>query len=255
MPTISQISNSPNLFAENGQQIQSDRNVGNDSIALTDQTEAEDLQQQFLQIMLTQLQNQNPLDPVDTTEFTNQLVQFSSLEQQIDTNLSLTSILNALQASSSFNAFSYIGNDVELATRQTTVDGGVADWTYALEGAADGVDISIVNQNGTTVYEEQLSGQSSGSYAFAFDTSESSIPIADGEVLTISIQARTNAGVDIDTDVVTNVTVDTVETDDNGEVLLRSGGLFFGLNDILKISDPSTVSTPTTTTEDDAASA
>lgn len=242
MPTISQISNSPNLFVENGQRIQSERTVNNDSVALTDQEEAEELQQQFLQILLTQLQNQNPLDPVDTTEYTNQLVQYSSLEQQIDTNLSLTNILESLQASSSFNAFSYIGNSVELATRQTTLDDGVADWTYALAGNADSVEVTIVNQNGTQVYQEQLGGQSSGSYGFSFNSSETSVPISDGDVLTISIDARTNEGVELDTDVVTNVVVDTVETDDNGDILLRSGGLFFGLTDIQRISDPRTAS-------------
>ncbi len=59
---------------------------------------ADDMQQ-FLTLLTTQLQNQDPLSPMDSTEFTNQLVQFSQVEQQITSNQKLDSLL-ALQLAS-----------------------------------------------------------------------------------------------------------------------------------------------------------
>ena len=252
MPTVSQISNSPNLFADTGQRVITTNSsvTANDAgVAQTDQEEAEELQQQFLQILLTQLQNQNPLDPVDTTEYTNQLVQYSSLEQQIDTNLRLTNILDSLQVSSSFSAFSYIGNSVEIATNQTAVQDDIADWTYALSGDADAVEIRVVNQTGSLVYEENLGGQSSGSYGFSLSADDGQIPVGEGDVLTISINAKLEDGSDIEVDTITNVQVDSVETGASGDIVLRSGGLFFGVNDILKISQ-STTSTATNSNDE-----
>ncbi len=240
MTTISQLSNNPNLFAETGQRVITSNNVDiNGDVAKTEKEEGEELQQQFLQILLTQLQNQNPLDPVDTTEYTNQLVQYSSLEQQIDTNLRLTNILNTLQVSSSFSAFSYIGNDVEIATNQTSVQNGEADWNYSLKGNANSVEAKIFNQNGTLVYKEDLGGQASGSYGFSFSPDEALVPVAEGDVLTFSVTPKTIEGIDIETDIVTNVTVSSVETGASGDIILRAGGLFFGVNDILKISQSS----------------
>ena len=236
MATITQISNSPNLFADNGQRVvTTNSSSASQGISQTNQEEAEELQEQFLQILLTQLQNQNPLDPVDTTEYTNQLVQYSSLEQQIDTNLSLSNILDSLQVSSSLNAFAYVGNNVELVTNQTAMQEGIADWNYALSGDAGAVEITILNQNGTKVYEENLGGQSSGSYGFSFNADESSIPLAEGEVLTIQVNAKTNSGVDVPTQVLTTVRVSSVETNVGGGITLRAGGLSFDVNDISKV--------------------
>lgn len=238
MATITQVSTNPNLFADSGERVVTNNTASSqiDSFALTDKEEAEELQEQFLQILLTQLENQNPLDPVDTTEYTNQLVQYSSLEQQLDTNVRLGSILDTLQVTSSFSAFSYIGNEVEIATNQTSLQEGVADWNYALEGDADAVEVKIYDQNGSLVYDANLGGQSSGSYDFSFLADEGIIPVGEGAVLRIDINANTNEGVDIPTDVSTNVKVDAVETDASGNIILRSGGLFYGVDDILKIS-------------------
>ncbi|MGB1077289.1 MAG: flagellar hook assembly protein FlgD, partial [Bdellovibrionales bacterium] len=184
---------------------------------------------------LTQLQNQNPLDPVDTTEYTNQLVQYSALEQQIDTNLRLSNILDTLQVGSSLNAFAYVGNNVELLTEQTALQDGIADWNYALSGDADAVEITILNQNGTEIYQENLGGQSSGSYGFSFSADESSIPLAEGEALTIQINAKTNEGVDVGTQVSTTVRVSSIESASDGSIILRAGGLAFGIDDISKV--------------------
>src|SRR3954465_14905627 len=74
---------------------------------------------QFLTLLTTQLQNQSPLDPLDTNQFTQQLVQFASVEQQLKTNDTLSSLLTTTQASTTANAAGFMGLAV-------TADGSTA---------------------------------------------------------------------------------------------------------------------------------
>jgi flagellar basal-body rod modification protein FlgD len=66
----------------------------------------------FLQLLTTQLKNQNPLDPLDTNQFTQQLVQFSGVEQQLKTNDFLSSLVSANATTTNSNAVGYIGKTV-----------------------------------------------------------------------------------------------------------------------------------------------
>lgn len=236
MTNITQLSANANLFAQEGQRVRAPDNSLSGVAGATDEESAEELQAQFLQILTTQLENQNPLDPVDTTEFTNQLVQFSSLEQQIDTNLRLGQILDSLQISSSFSAFSYIGNDVEIATNQGVLQEGEAGWQYALRSGADNVEIRVRDSAGRLVYQEDLGSQNSGTYAFNFQAADALTDVESGDVLFLSIEATDTSGELVGTDIATNVTVDSVETGANGAITLRAGELFFSVNDILTIS-------------------
>ena len=140
---------------------------------------------------------------------------------------------------------------MEIATNQTALQSGTADWNYALSKDADAVEVKVLNQNGTLVYEENLGGQSGGSYNFSFAQDEGLIPVAEGDVLTISINAKEENGADIAAETVTNVTVDSVETGSSGSIVLRAGGLFFGVDDILKISQSSADQESDTTEPDD----
>lgn len=252
MSDITQISNNTNLFSQTGKKVvtvgSADQSVAADG---TTKEDAEQLQQQFLQILITQMQNQNPLDPVDTTEFTNQLVQYSSLEQQIDTNLKLSSILDSLNISSSFSAFSYIGNEVEIPTNMTALQDGVADWNYSLKGDADGgVTIKVLNQSGQLVYKAEPGKQSSGSYNFSFNQDDALIPVSEGEVLYLSVSATDSADELVSMDILTNVAVDSVETDSSGNIVLRAGDLYFSVDDISKISKSNSVGNANDTNTD-----
>src|SRR5215218_2783230 len=65
----------------------------------------------FLLLLTTQLKNQSPLDPMDTNQFTQQLVQFASVEQQLKSNATLSALLTTVKASTT-NAASFIGMQV-----------------------------------------------------------------------------------------------------------------------------------------------
>src|ERR1700686_3335504 len=68
----------------------------------------------FLKLLTTQLQNQDPLSPMDSNQFTQELVQFSQVEQQINTNTSLASLIALTKTQSSANAVSYLGKTITI---------------------------------------------------------------------------------------------------------------------------------------------
>src|ERR1044071_3144327 len=84
--------------------------------------------QSFLQLLTTQLQNQNPLDPMDTNQFTQQLVQFAGVEQQISTNSTLSSLLQIMDTSRLTGAVDYIGKRVVAEGATTVLDEQSAVW-------------------------------------------------------------------------------------------------------------------------------
>src|ERR1700710_1188126 len=85
--------------------------------------------QAFLTLVTTQLQNQNPLDPLDTNQFTQQLVQFAGVEQQLKTNDQLTSLITLQQTAQSTQALGFVGKTavVDGSTANVTNSSGVWD--------------------------------------------------------------------------------------------------------------------------------
>ncbi len=218
----------------------------------TDQArqEAEDLQNQFLQILLTQLQNQNPTDPMDTKEFTGQLAQFSSLEQQISTNSKLDTLAESLKSSAATNAFGYIGQTAEVNTNMTIMENDTADWRYALNSNTDSLNIKIKDASGRVVYEKNERNALSGTYDLKAQLSDLT-NVKNGDTLRLEITAKDQAGRDVRTEISTTMRVDGVETGQNG-IDLRSGGLIYSLADVRKFTStpltPAPSPPPATTT-------
>jgi flagellar basal-body rod modification protein FlgD len=123
----------------------------------------------FLQLLTTQLKNQNPLDPLDTNQFTQQLVQFSSVEQQLKTNSFLESLILSSQTSSTTQAVSFIGKEISASTTMTNLKDGQASWYYNLPKAADKVFVTIKNSDGSEVYTKEMGGLPSGDGRFDWD--------------------------------------------------------------------------------------
>src|SRR5437762_6545174 len=84
--------------------------------------------QTFLTLLTTQLQNQNPLDPLDTNQFTQQLVQFASVEQQLRQNDQLKTLIAIEKSSQSTQALAYVGNTVAVDGSKAQFDGTGATW-------------------------------------------------------------------------------------------------------------------------------
>ncbi len=98
----------------------------------------------FLLLLTAQLKNQDPLEPMDSNQFTQQLVQFSQVEQQINANKNLESLIALTKARSSSDAVSYLGKTLTLTDGTAALMGGEAIWAYSLEN--DAVERDAVRQ-------------------------------------------------------------------------------------------------------------
>ena len=105
----------------------------------------------FILLLTTQLQNQDPLDPMDSAQFTQQLAQFAGVEQSINTNKKLDQLV-ALQTSNMLNgAVSYVGRTVEVISDQLALKDETATISYGISTNAAKTAINIVTEDGQTV--------------------------------------------------------------------------------------------------------
>jgi flagellar basal-body rod modification protein FlgD len=108
--------------------------------------------QTFLTLLMTQLKNQDPTSPLDTNQFTSQLVQFASVEQQINTNRSLGQLINLTQSGQVIQSSSMVGRRVEVESDQLSLQNGGA--TVKFTSPTDGpVAVAVFAPNGTKVAE------------------------------------------------------------------------------------------------------
>ena len=108
----------------------------------------------FLKLLTTQLQNQNPLDPLDTNQFTQQLVEFASVEQQINMNSNLGTLITMQQTSQSLQALQLVGANVTINSNTAALSNATstpATWGFTSPSPATGA-VTITNANGQVAY-------------------------------------------------------------------------------------------------------
>ncbi len=189
----------------------------------------------FLNLLTAQIKNQDPLSPMDTTQWTNQLVQYSSVEQQLKANSYLETIANNGTQGSMNAAVGYIGKTVQAGTDTTTVTaGGSGNWTYTLPAAATSATLSITNAAGTTVWSNTAPDLSTGSHAFTWDGKDSTgTAVAAGDY-TLHITAA-NAGGDLAAKVGVAGVVTAAQNVD-GTVVLQVGNTTIPLSSVTSVS-------------------
>jgi len=121
----------------------------------------------FLSLLTTQLKNQNPLDPLNTNQFTQQLVQFAQVEQQIKSNDQLKSLVALQQTAETTQALGYVGKNVVVDGTTTALADGKATWNLTTTKPATGT-LSITNSDGQLVYRRNVS-LNSGAQTFTWD--------------------------------------------------------------------------------------
>jgi flagellar basal-body rod modification protein FlgD len=107
--------------------------------------------QTFLTLLTTQLQNQDPLTPLDTNQFTQQLVQFASVEQQLKTNDQLTTLVSLQQTAQSTQALTFVGKTAAVDGSTAALTNSSATWKLSVPTNSN-VSISIANSTGQTVF-------------------------------------------------------------------------------------------------------
>ncbi len=202
---------------------------------------------QFLQLLTTQLQNQDPLAPMDSTEFTNQLVQFSQVEQQINSNQKLDSLL-ALQLSSiSSVALGYVGMDISYVSADMNYDGSTpVDINYALASEAVTAKVNVYNEEGDLVYSADAP-KDTGTNKFTWNGTQSNGQPVEKGTYTVKIDAVDKDGKAIENSTVVSGHVRGIETQ-NGVVYVLVGDRAVAISSIVNATTPPT--TPTTTETD-----
>lgn len=147
----------------------------------------------FLVLLTAQLQNQDPLAPMDSTQFTQQLVQFTQVEQQIRTNEHLEGLAGQYQAASAGAALSYLGREALIESDTTSLVGGKAQWGYTTPQGVEEVSLTVKDARGRIVFE--TSGDANGgSHLFNWDGSDGHGGTAPDGVYRLVIEANNAAG-------------------------------------------------------------
>ncbi|MDQ2081643.1 FlgD immunoglobulin-like domain containing protein [Xanthobacteraceae bacterium Astr-EGSB] len=187
----------------------------------------------FLELMIAQLQNQNPLDPTDTNEFVNQLISYEQISQTEAMNESLSSMLTSFNSLISTNAVGYLGHTVEAYGDTASLEDGQATWGYSLNDEAADVTITVKDSDGNTVWEG--SGETeAGKHTFTWDgKSTDGTQLADGEY-TVEIEATDADGESVYGYTTVIGEVDGVDSS-SGETLLTIGGVSVALDDVIGV--------------------
>ena len=152
----------------------------------------------FLKLFVTQLQNQDPLNPQDSSQFISQLAQITQVEQAYNTNTNLQSLLNQGGNSMTVGAVSLIGKQVEAPGSQVSLQSGSPTAVnFSLAGAANQVSVSIQDASGATVKTITGGAMGAGEGSLAWDgTNSAGTALASG-AYSFSVSAQDASGTSV----------------------------------------------------------
>jgi len=192
---------------------------------------------QFLNLLTTQLKNQDPLSPMDSTEFTNQLVSFSQVEQQIKSNDYLEKLIQSQTLNLTALGLSFIGKDVEVTGETFNTSGGKdVNLGYTMPADATTGTISIVDKDGNVVHTANAE-LSSGFHSLTWDgKNQNGQAVAAGDY-TFKVSALTSNDTSLNVTKYVPGHVESLESLDDGTLVVNVNGKQIGLSDIRKVSE------------------
>jgi|TARA_B100000315_G_scaffold257935_1_gene308460 flagellar basal-body rod modification protein FlgD len=192
----------------------------------------------FLLLLTTQLKHQDPLSPLEPTEFTGQLVQFASVEQQIATNDHMEQLVNIQNASLASSIIGFVGTDVEAEVNQVPLQDGEANFTYTLSNNAKNVVLTISDDKGNIMLTK-AGERTAGDHEFVWDgknVNGQTVPDG-GYHVSVTPIGFTDSPVTAKVKVRGHVTGVNME---NGNTMIDAGGVMIPLDKILSIKEPKT---------------
>ena len=193
----------------------------------------------FLSILVTQLKNQNPLEPLDTNQFTQQLVQFTSVEQQLKTNEFLEALVlgnQAGDANAANQAVNLIGKTIVAGSSTTQLKDGKASWTYTASNDAPDTTVTIRNKAGAVVFTQKMS-IAAGQATFEWDGKDQSGLEFDEGLYSMTVDARDENGKIVNVLTQVKGMVDTVDLTGDEPVLMVNGSRVY-LDSVLSVTLP-----------------
>jgi flagellar basal-body rod modification protein FlgD len=188
----------------------------------------------FITLLTTQLQHQDPLNPTNTDTFTQELIQLSGVEQQLQTNNTLSTMSTDLTSITQANGLGYVGKTVTATGSTAPLQNGSAQWDYNLNSTAQNVTLQVQDASGNTVYSTS-GNPASGQHSFSWNgqTSGGSTESSGDYTLVVSAVDGSGNQVSTTTQMVGQVTgVDT----STGSVELKVGDISVPVTNVTQIN-------------------
>ncbi|MBN8533785.1 MAG: flagellar hook assembly protein FlgD [Rhizobiales bacterium] len=187
---------------------------------------------QFLSLLTTQLKNQSPLDPLDSNQFTQQLVQFAGVEQQLRTNETLESLVSANKVGNATAALGFVGAKVTVARQGSPMQDGKVKWLLNAPRAGQAA-VTVKDKDGNIVHQRAATLRA-GEQEFVWDGKlQNGSQAPDGEY-SISMTATDSANQVLEVKSLMLATVDSVDVSGTSP-MLRIGSFDVPLTDVKSI--------------------
>lgn len=202
----------------------------------TKDTTANDLSEQFLKMLVAQMQNQDPMNPMDNAQLTSQLAQISTVNGISSLNATVTGLGSNLSALQSMQAAALVGREVEVPgntlslEEDATVKGGF-DVPYAVENAK----VSITNADGKVVYTSDMGKTNAGTSHFEWDGKDANGDQMPAGTYTFDVQL-TAAGVTGAATTLSTVVVNSIQPGAAGTTVIDKAGKQYSLSTVRQIS-------------------
>jgi flagellar basal-body rod modification protein FlgD len=196
----------------------------------------------FLTLLTTQLKNQDPTAPLDSNQFTQQLVQMTGVEQQLNTNSLLGQLVTNTSGGVS-NAVGMIGTDVKATSDTANLTNGQAQWTYTLPAGATDLKVQILDSNGNVVAAQAPTDMSTGDHVVTWNGQNlSGTQLGNGGTYTLKVSATDSTGAALATTSYVEGLVTGV-TQNNGTASIVVNGSTVPISSVIAVNKPTTAST------------
>ncbi len=191
----------------------------------------------FLTLLTTQLKNQDPTSPLDTNQFTQQLVEFSGVEQQINTNKNLQTLITLQTSSEAVAALPMVGKNIQYNESTAPLSNGQASFSYTLPTNAASANLLVEDANGNIVYAT-AGDPTAGTHNFLWNGQNIGGTTSPDGAYTLAVAASDAAGKAISATVTATGTVDGVSVDNNVPTF-DVGGIKVPMSDLLTVQPSS----------------
>jgi len=187
----------------------------------------------FLTLLVTELQYQDPTEPMDNTEMVNQLTQYSQLDELAEMNEKMDALTDSLTAMTATNGLDYLGKDVEASGYTVNKNGtDVSTLFFELDEYAESLTFNVYGSDGSIVDTQNYSQVDAGSSSFTWDGTDSNgNTVTDGNYYVL-VSGEDSEGDTIDVSTTTTGTVTGISTTDDGVTLTLDDGRTVNLLDV-----------------------
>nr|WP_321258298.1 flagellar hook assembly protein FlgD [uncultured Pseudodesulfovibrio sp.] len=205
-----------------------------DPVTITTDTEASSLSSDdFITLLLAELQYQDPTEPVDNAQMVDQMTQYSQLEQMTEMNEKMDALTESLGSMTAANGLDYLGKQVEADGSTISVSGdSISSLYFELPEDAASVTCNVYDSNGTIVDTETYTELDAGISAFTWDGTDYNGDTASNGIYYVVVSAQDSNGADIGVSTTTTGTVIGISNTDDGVILSLDDGRTVNMLDV-----------------------